>query len=151
VKKILVFAGIIVFLVVVFFLTKTLYTRHQSEKYAKTAVPYIEKAVPAISKWDPEIIKTYMAPEAMKKFSDEKIVRIVDYLSRLGALEDLETPEFSRVSYIPLADHAEKKLLYYTVPARYQKGDATFNIYLVEAGGTFKIYNFSINSDALGQ
>lgn len=150
-KKILVFAGIIVFAVAAFFVIRALYIQHQTEKYARTAVPYIEKALPAISQWDPEITKAYMAPDALEKFSDEKIDLIVDYLSRLGALENFETPEFSSLSYVQPVGQAEKKVLFYTVPVHYQKGDGTFEVYLIQEGGGFKIYKFTINSTALGQ
>lgn len=149
-KKVAAIVGFLLFAIVTVVASNAFYTHHQSSRYADTAVPYIEKLVPEISRWDPAVIKTYMAPGSLERLSDEKIDQIVAYLSRLGELEGYDQPQFDEIYTMEQDGAAEKTILYYTVEARYESGDATFNLHLVDRGESFQVHNFTINSAALG-
>lgn len=127
-----------------------IYMNHKSSQYRGTAVPYLKKVVPEISKWDTEIIKEYMPPESLKGTSEERVSKIVESLSRLGDLKKFEEPDFAGETIIA-SSGIEKKIVAYEIDAEYEKGDAVITIGLIDRGHSFQINNFNINSPVLSE
>lgn len=142
-KKVLVILGLVLLAAIIIISSNKIYTYYKSSQYQDTAVPYIKMVVPEISKWDPETIKGYMPPESLKNTPEEKIIKIVNYLSRLGVLKSMEEPIFSHV--VP----GETTIVTYKIDAEYEKGAAVITISLLSRGDLFQVYKFDINSMAL--
>jgi hypothetical protein len=149
VKKYFVIAGVVVSFLVIAFVSIEMIKRQKAAQYEATAVPYVKMVIPELSKWDPEIIKGYMTAQSLEGTSEEKLVGIVTYLSKLGNLERMEEPEFSQVDVVRTNDYKEKKIITYKVDAQYENGEAVISIGLLDQGGSFRVHNFNFNSEVL--
>ena len=145
-KKFFILFAAVVAVIAIVVISITLYSRHEASLYENTAVPYIKMVVPEISKWDAEIIKQYMPAETLKDTSEERIIRVVEYLSRLGALQSMQEPKFTKLYTAPPVDGVRKKIVTYSIDTVYEQGDAVFSLDLLVNGDTFAVYKFDINS-----
>jgi hypothetical protein len=148
-KKVFAIIGSIIVVILIAIASVTGYNHYLASKYEDTAIPYVKRFIPEMSKWQPEIITGYMPRESLESTPEENIVKIVEYLSKLGALKSMEEPVFSKVySGAPGKDEG-KTVVVYTVNAVYETGDAEITVNLLETEESFKVYNFHINSLAL--
>jgi len=150
-KKIIIILSAVLLVAVAIYSGIQFYTGQQAERYDMAAVPYLKMVVPEISKWDPEIIKKYMPEEALQNTSDEQIINIVNNLSKLGALQSMKEPKFSRADSNEIRPDKIKNIVTYTIEAEYENGAAEVSIGLLEKNNSFKVQNFNINSKALAQ
>ena len=150
-KKIFIILGGIFLVIIIAFIGMGLFTWYRSSQYAEVAIPYIEKTVPEISKWDAEQIKTYMAPEVLAETPDEDFRKIIKYLSKLGPLISLGEPKFTKIYSGANLDHGKQIIVTYVIGAVYEKGDATITISLLDKGESFQIYHFHIDSLAMAE
>lgn len=150
-KKLIIILSAVLSVIIIAFATINIYTWHQSSKYEETAVPYVKMVVPEISKWNPEKIIEYMPAESLKTTPKEDIVKIVKYLSKLGALIKMEEPNYSKVFSGPTVEGVQNTIVTYTVDAEYERGDAVVTINLLDKGDSFRVYNFHFNSMALAE
>ncbi|MCP3176516.1 hypothetical protein MJO47_05320 [Desulfuromonas sp. KJ2020] len=148
-KKVFMVLGVVSLVVVLAMAGIGIFTWYKSSQYKDTAVPYIKATVPELSKWDPEVIKGYMAPEGIKDVSDENFVKIIRYLSKLGALLSMEEPSFSNIYTGSTLEGGSQTIVTYTIDATYEKGDAEITMTLLDLGNTFQVYKFHISSMAL--
>lgn len=149
-KKVFVIIGCILGVILLAIISVTGYTRYLASQYEDTAIPYVKMFIPEMSRWDPTIIKGYMPRESLESTPDESIIKIVEYLSKLGDLKEIGEPEFSKIISGAQGNKDEgKKVVVYTVDAVYETGDAEITINLLVKDDTYKVYNFHINSLAL--
>jgi hypothetical protein len=83
-KKILIGIGIFVLVIVGAIVAAGVWAFHARSVYADTAVPYIKKAMPALTSWDPAQLKLYMDPAALKDVPDDKVQKMEAWMSTLG-------------------------------------------------------------------
>ena len=150
-KTIFKFLGAIFLAVILTIAGVQTFAWYQSSQYEETAVPYLNTAVPEISKWKTAIVREYMAPEAVEKISDEQFAGIIKNFSRLGNLITMDDPEFERLYTGSTAQGGEKKALKYTIDTVYENGDAVITVVLLALGDSFQVYKFDINSMALAK
>lgn len=148
-KKILLVFGALFLLLLLAIGAFFVWIKFQETKFNTTAVPYIEKAVPEISQWDAEVLKAYLAPEALAAAPDADLVKLVEFFKKLGAFVSMEAPVFQGVFKGVNTEHGAQTILTYTVKAKYGNGDANITIKLLDKGGEFKVYYFNVNSKAL--
>lgn len=150
-KKVLV--PLVIALVVVpsaFFGVKA-FNHYKSEQYAATAIPYIRQVVPEISRWDPALIKRYLSPASRAQTPDEKIDKIVHYLSRLGPLVQMGKPRFVSEDSSVYVAGVQATIVNYDVDLEYEKGSAVMTLGLLAGKDGFQLQNFNIQSQALAQ
>ena len=141
--------GILFLVLIVLLVCAGGWTGYKSSGYEKTAIPFMEKAIPEISKWDSDIMKSYMAPETMSEVSDAEFSKMVKILSKMGALISIDEPMFQSVSSSTTSKYGAMTAVTYKVKAIYENGDATLNIVLKESGDSFKFFRFNVDSLAL--
>jgi hypothetical protein len=151
IKKIAKGIGFAVLVIVIIFSATVMYTLYKKSRYEETAVPYIKKVVPQISLWDINVMKQYMAPQSIKNTKDEDLSKLLKWLSKLGSLKSIETPQFQNVTSSVTTGEGKNTIVNYTVKAHYEKADAIITIRLLESGQDFKIYYFNLESDGLIQ
>lgn len=125
------------------------YDKYLSSDYDEAALPYIEKAVTEISKWDPATTRALMAAEVAANISDEKFTKGMAWFSRLGALQSMDEPEFKKAYVDQPTELGKLTLVEYTTDAKYANGDATINIKIVNRNGSYEIYSFNFTSETL--
>ena len=150
-NKVLVVLGFALVVAASVFFGIKAFNHYKSEQYAGTAVPYIKRVVPEISRWDPEVTKRYLSATSLAHTSDEKIDKIVHYLSRLGPLVQMDQPQFSSEDSSVVVDGAPATVVNYDVNLEYKKGHAVMTLGLLVRGDGFKLQNFNVQSQALAQ
>ena len=107
------------------------------------------KTIPELSKWDPEIIKSYMSPELHSEVSDSDLIKMTRIMSKMGTLIATGEPVFKNVISTSTVENGSMTLVTYLVPAKYANGDATLTLILKEKNESFDIYNFNVDSMVL--
>ena len=128
-----------------------LYEQHQGEAYTETAVPYIKRVIPEVSKWNPAITRKLMAPEVLETIPEDRFVRAMTWFSDLGALQSMEEPVFKKVYAEEEIDIGIQTIIEYDIDAKYENGDALISIKLLDRGGSFDIYRFNLSSSTLAE
>lgn len=127
------------------------YKMHQGAEYDVVAVPYIEKMVPILSQWDPATTRELMVPEIVAEIPEDKFVRGMTFFSQLGALQELDKPEFVKAFKEEETDIGIQTIIEYDVDAVYQNGDAEINLKLMKQGDSYQLYRFNFSAEALMQ
>ena len=148
-KKILKWVGILLSGLIVLFALLAAYTFYKQSEYSETAVPYIKKAIPIISEWNPENSKPLFVASTFDNVSDEDFSKLFKWFSKLGALKSMDEPQFAQVSSSDTAREGANTIVTYGVVAHYENGDAQITIRLLDLGNSFEIYQFNLNSKAL--
>lgn len=118
------------------------HTDRQKEQYSKSAEPAVVRILSEISTWQKQALLTHLAPEAQQAVGDEKLDQLLDLYRSFGRFHSIDELEFSRtVSALSLV--GERRINYSGV-AKYDAGLVNVNITLVERGGFFLVYNFSL-------
>lgn len=128
-------------LAIVFFM---LYMHTNSEKryYSKTAEPAVEKIVAEISTWQEEPLLRHLAPEARETLSDEQLKQLLAQYREFGWFYSVSELNFSRTASV-FSLFGDKRINYSGL-VDYSTGPVSLNITLVERGGFFLVYNFSL-------
>lgn len=150
-KELKKFIAYVVFVFVVGFSAYFYYGSVQSAEYDGTVVPYIQKVLPEISTWDPDVVKQYLAPEVSKTVSPENLKNILAELSKIGELQSIEKMKFKKKSTGGEGDIAQQPVVTYTVIAQYSTGETTVTISLLDRGGSYEVHHFNFESGALFQ
>jgi len=122
------------------------YGYYQSAQYDGTVIPYIQKVLPELSTWDPEVVKQYMAPEILGTVTDENLE-----LAQIGELQSIDEMKFKKKATGKPGDLVQQPVITYTVKARYSTGAATVTLSLLDKGGIYELYHFNFESAALFQ
>ncbi len=125
-----------------------LHERSKAAEYDDTAIPYLKRVVPEISRWDLETTRAFMAAEALKNIPDEQYAKIITLFSRMGVLQSFEEPEFEK-TYTANLPNGPETIISYEVEAKYANGDAHLDFKLIEDSGSYQIYLFNLSSKAL--
>jgi len=147
-KKFIVY---VIFVFITGFSAYFYYGYYQSSQYDGTVVPYIQEVLPKISTWDPEIVKQYLAPEALRWVPEENLVNILGALADIGEFQSIEEMKFKKKSTGGEHDLVQEPVITYTVKAQYSTGAATVTISLLDKGGTYETYHFNFESKSLFQ
>lgn len=126
-----------------------IYKSYQGSEFDKTAIPYIRQVVPQISTWDPETVKLLMAPEIAATIPDEKFIRAMRFFSKLGALQDIDEPEFEEAHVDREMDIGKQTIIEYKIAARYENAEAEIHLQLLERGESYELYRFNYSSELL--
>lgn len=144
-KKLVLFTGMLALVAALIIGSFYYRARQQEDFYASRALPYIKELIPRLSTWNPDIARTYMAEEFLRKISAENFDRIVAAMSRLGTLERLGEPKFEET----FSEAGNRTILSYRVDAQYTSGPAKITISLLDANGQLKVFRFNVESDVL--
>ena len=139
--KVLKIIGIIILSMILLFSGCAFYAYQQGQSYETTAIPYIEEVLPKISTWDLETNKLYSTPESNESMKDEDLSKLLKWLSKLGKLNSIEKPQFTRIM--------NGNYITYVFIAHYENGDATITMQLKDENGKFLINGFHVDSMAL--
>ena len=148
-KKILKWVGIFLGGLVLLFILIGVYTGYKEAGYRETAVPYIKKVIPEISKWNYKESKKFFEPSTFEKVTDEELSKLFEWFSKLGKLKSIEEPKFNQVYSGTAVRESFGTIVTYTVLGHYENGDANITIRLLDLGDSFEVYHFNVNSKAL--
>ena len=127
------------------------YSGQKEAQYITTAVPYVKQAIPELSKWEPAVASKYMSEKFMQKTSKENFANIINALSRIGALQEMDEPIFEEIYSGGTPDGKQQTIITYSIKARYETGDAKITLGLLDKAGEFSVYRFNVESAALAR
>jgi len=118
------------------------YTNREKDFYSKSAEPAIAQILTEISSWEKQVFLHHLAPEAKQTISDDQLDELMDLYRSFGRFQSIEALNFSRtVSAFSLV--GEKRINYSGI-ANFDAGPVNLNITLIERGGFFVVYNFTL-------
>tara|TARA_R110002073_G_scaffold157958_9_gene313345 strand:+ start:5043 stop:5483 length:441 start_codon:yes stop_codon:yes gene_type:complete len=118
------------------------HTSRQKDIYSKTAEPAVAQILAEISSWEKQALFRHLAPEAKQVVSNEQLAELFDLYQSFGRFRSIQELEFSRaVSAFSLVG---EKRINYSGTANFDVGLVNVNITLIERGGYFLIYNFTL-------
>ncbi|MBY0474609.1 MAG: hypothetical protein K2Q13_06055 [Nitrosomonas sp.] len=118
------------------------YTGREKDFYSKSAEPAIAQILTEISSWEKQALLLHLAPEARQTISDEQLDQLMDLYRSFGRFQSIEELNFSRtVSAFSLVG---EKRINYSGAANFDAGLISLNITLIERGGFFLVYNFTL-------
>ncbi|PSJ18694.1 hypothetical protein C7H79_01355 [Nitrosomonas supralitoralis] len=118
------------------------YTDREKDFYSKSAETAIAQILTEISSWEKQSLLLHLAPEAKQTINHEQLDELMDLYRSFGRFQSIEEINFSRtVSAFSLI--GEKRINYSGI-AKFDAGSINFNITLVERGGFFLVYNFTL-------
>lgn len=148
-KKVLKGLGIAILSLITLFVIIGVWSGYKSSTYEKTAIPYLDVAIPEISTWETDAMKKYLTPSVLADVSEKDLNTVVRTLSKMGELVELGQYEFSSVTSKALIGGGSGTFVTYVVPANYENGQATLTVTLKEEGDSFSVYQFNLNSMTL--
>ncbi|MEK6595613.1 MAG: hypothetical protein AABZ18_03755 [Pseudomonadota bacterium] len=118
------------------------YTNREKDYYSKSAEPAVAQILTEISSWEKQALLIHLAPEAKQTVSDEQLDQLMNFYRSFGRFRSIQELNFSRtVSAFSLVG---EKRLNYSGAANFDTGLVNLNITLIERGGYFLIYNFTL-------
>ncbi|MEK7303290.1 MAG: hypothetical protein AAB259_00725 [Pseudomonadota bacterium] len=118
------------------------YTNREKDYYSKSAEPAVAQILTEISSWEKQALLIHLAPEAKQTVSDEQLDQLMNFYRSFGRFRSIQELNFSRtVSAFSLVG---EKRLNYSGAANFDAGLINLNITLIERGGYFLIYNFTL-------
>ena len=118
------------------------HTNSERKFYSKTAEPAVAQILAEISTWQEEPLLRHLAPEARETINDEQIKQLLNHYREFGQLYSVNELNFSRTASA-FSLFGEKRINYSGL-ADYTSGPVSLNITLVERGGYFMVYNFTL-------
>lgn len=129
--------------------TYFIYGYVQSSRFDPTVIPYIEQAIPQLSRWDVAATKALLDEEALNRVTDEDLMQMMNYLTRIGELQDFDKPRFKSTSKAMTTGAIERDVVTYLIKTRYNTGPAELTLSLVDRDGQYRLLHFNFQSQAL--
>ena len=127
---------------VIVFIMLYMHTNSEQRFYSKTAEPAVAQILAEISTWQEEPLIRHLAPEARETITDEQLKQLLDRYREFGWFYSINELNFSRTASV-FSLFGDKRINYSGV-ADYSTGPVSLNITLIERGGYFLVYNFSL-------
>lgn len=121
----------------------------QSSRFDSLVLPYIDRTLPQLSQWDLDTTKALLDEEALSRVTDERLGQMLEYLSRIGTLQDFEKPRFRSTSTAMTTGAVEKDVVTYRVKANYSSGAADVTLSMIDRDGAYALLHFNFQSQAL--
>lgn len=145
-KKIIIY---VILVLVTAFSAYFIYNGVLSSRYDDTVIPYIQEVLPAISKWNPDIVQQYMAAEVLRTVSTEDLEVLMEALSKIGSLQSIGKMSIKGKTEVDDVQFNKRPLITYEVDAQYSTGDAKVTISLIDRDPGYDLYHFKFQSKAL--
>ena len=118
------------------------YTNREKDYYSKSAEPAVAQILTEISSWKKQALLIHLAPEAKQTVNDEQLEKLMNLYRSFGRFQSIQELDFSRTaSAFSLV--GEKRINYSGI-ANFDTGPVRLNVTLVERGGFFLVYNFTL-------
>ncbi len=118
------------------------YTGREKDFYSRSAEPAVSQILNELSSWEKQALLLHLAPEAKQTITEEHLEKILSLYRGFGRFKSIQELNFSRTaSAFSLV--GEKRINYSGI-ANFDGGLINLNITLVERGGFFLVYNFTL-------
>ncbi|MDP1557528.1 MAG: hypothetical protein Q8K59_01660 [Nitrosomonas sp.] len=133
---------IIVFLLLTLVAMLYFYTSQQKTHYQRTAITAINQILTEISGWEKQALLRNLSPEAQKTVNEMQLDELLNLYRHFGRYRSLDELAFSKV--VSAFSLIGEKRINYSGTVNFDAGLVNLNITLVERGGYYLIYNFTL-------
>ncbi|TXI20778.1 MAG: hypothetical protein E6Q62_00525 [Nitrosomonas sp.] len=118
------------------------YTGREKDFYNKSAEPAVAQILTEISSWEKQALLIHLTPEAVQAVNNEQLDKLLNLYRGFGKFRSIQEINFSRT--VSAFSFIGEKRINYSGIANFDVGPVSFNITLVERGGYFLVYNFTL-------
>ena len=119
----------------------------RADRYAETAVPYLESAVPELASWQYARLTPLLSPAARRDFENERMRAAYQSFAILGRYRSMEAPRFSASRQGSSEDLGDIEVIDYEVVTQFDSGPAVIKVKLFANGEKYYIHYFGIQSE----
>ncbi len=119
------------------------YTGEQESYYEQSAKPVVNDMLMEIGQWEKQALLNHLSSAARSTISDQQVEQLLMRYRQYGQLQAFEPLQFSRLASV-FSLFGESKVNYQT-NASFSQGKGHINITVIPEGGSYKVYNLSIN------
>jgi len=119
----------------------------KADRYDETAIPYLESAMPELTSWRYDRLRSLLSPAARQVFENEKVRMAYQSFSQLGQFQSMDKPQFTASSQGSSVELGDIEVIDYQVALQFDSGPAAIKIKLVADGESYYIRHFSIQSE----
>ena len=116
-KKLLKGIGVVLLSLVGIIIVIAAWSGYKSSQYEGTAIPYMDKAIPELSKWELDNFKKYLTPSVMEELNEKDLKTLIKGLSKMGELVEVGDYQFNTVTSRALTSGGSGTFVTYIVPA----------------------------------
>jgi len=119
----------------------------KADRYEETAIPYLESAMPKLTSWQYDKLKSLPSPAARLDFENEKVRAAYQSFSRLGQFQSMEKPRYTASRAESSKELGDIELIDYQAALQFDSGPAVIKIKLVADGKSYHIQHFGFHSE----
>ena len=119
----------------------------KADRYEETAIPYLESAMPKLTSWQYDKLKSLLSPAARLDFENEKVRAAYQSFSRLGQFQSMEKPRYTASRAESSEALGDIELIDYQVALQFDSGPAVIKIKLVADGKSYYVQHFGFHSE----
>ncbi len=142
---------IAVVIAMVFFVAARMWASHQATKYDVSVQPYLTDAIPAISSWNKDKIKSLIVPEVLNNIPESDFETMLASYRKLGDFRSMQTPEFEAVNSMTTDAGDKFMLVTYKTEVSYRNGPAELSLVLKQTPDGYQIYHLNIDAKVLSE
>jgi hypothetical protein len=139
---------IVVFLLLTAVVMLYFYTSQQKTLYQRTAITAINQILTEISSWEKQALLRNLSPETQKTVNEAQLEELLELYRHFGRYRSINELEFSKTA--SAFSLIGEKRINYSGTVNFDAGLVNLNITLVERGGSYLIYNFTLTKAVAG-
>jgi hypothetical protein len=124
------------------------YYLHDRSAHEMMALHYVRETVPVLTLWNAAVTRTYLAPAGLTGTSDEAMSQAISKMSRLGHLQNAGEPKLTNLSFGVNPSLGFYRLATFEVPARFDAGEGTVKIRILDEEGKLSVFAFHVTTTA---
>jgi hypothetical protein len=118
-----------------------------ARRYDDTAIPYLNKTLPVLARWNFSELAPMLSPRARAAFETDKGKQVYRQFTRLGELRSTGKPQYVADKSEFSDGLGEVDIVSYTIPVVFESGPAVIKILLASNGESYYIHHLGINSE----
>ncbi len=119
----------------------------KADRYDDTAIPYLESSIPRLVSWQYQQLKPLLSSKAKAEFENEKLREAYQQFDRLGQLESMEKPRYTKSYNASSEMLGDVEVVEYQISSQFDSGPAIIKIKLIADGSSYYIDHFGIHSE----
>ena len=145
--KILKVLGVIVFVCILLIGGMFYWAAHETHQVKAEVTPFLKKSVPLIATWDVANFEHLFTAEGKENIQSEQGLKVINYLSKLGALKAFEEPTFIKSTSSVTTKTGSSDVAIFIVQAQFENGGGLFTFTLMRTDSGYLIQAVNLNSE----
>ena len=123
----------------------------KAESYDKTAIPYLNDAIPRLTSWQLNELEPLLSAQAREKLSSEQGKAAYEHFTQLGQYKSMGKPQYKSENPGQTEELGNFRIATYNVPVEFESGPAMIKINLATTEDKIYIHQFGIHSEVFAE